>query len=100
MRLAEDHVRTYLADLLALRRRHAQGGLWLFGEAAGPTLLDAHAVPLLVRMLDNDRGDLVPAELQEYARNIKQLPEWDQVVHGRATQWNVGYGPVASLDPF
>ena len=81
----------------------AQGGdsLWLFGPNAGPTLLDAHTVPFIARLLDEkvNRHDLVPSKLQEYAARVMKLPEWDAVTHGRPTVWNASLGPVRELDP-
>lgn len=101
VQLAESQVKDHFSELLILYRAHGGGSLWLFGPDAGPTLLDAHAVPVIARLMDEKvkRHDLVPEKLQEYAKRVLELPEWDAVMHGRPTVWNASLGPVRDLNP-
>ncbi|ETS80556.1 hypothetical protein PFICI_08085 [Pestalotiopsis fici W106-1] len=73
-------------------------GPWIFGEAA--TVLDAHLVPLVARLLDCGRTDLVPDELQEYALAAMRGPEYQAVTHGRRTIWDVSLGHVGLMKDF
>lgn len=99
--LAENDARDFFARLLALYKAQGGDSPWLFGPDAGPTLLDAHTVPFIARLMDDKvkRHDLVPPELQEYATRVMKRPEWDAVTHGRPTVWNASLGPVRDLDP-
>ncbi|KAL2283260.1 hypothetical protein FJTKL_10136 [Diaporthe vaccinii] len=101
VQLAESQAQSYFSELLAIYQAHGGCSLWLFGPRVGPTLLDAHTVPVIARLLDErvKRHDLVPAKLQEYAIRVMMLPEWHSVMHGRPTVWNASLGPVRDLDP-
>ncbi|KAK7701011.1 hypothetical protein SLS64_010605 [Diaporthe eres] len=101
VQLAESQAQSYFSELLAIYQAHGGCSLWLFGPRAGPTLLDAHTVPVIARLLDErvKRHDLVPGKLQEYAIRVMRLPEWNSVMHGRPTVWNASLGPVRDLDP-
>lgn len=101
VQLAESQAKDYFSKLLAMYQAHGGGSLWLFGPDSGPTVLDAHAVPVIARLMDEKvkRHDLVPAQLQEYATRAMELPEWDAVMHGRPTVWNASLGPVRDLNP-
>lgn len=101
VQLAESQAKDYFSELLALYQANGGGSFWLFGPNAGPTLLDAHTVPVIARFMDEKvkRHDLVPAELQEYATRVMDLPDWDAVMHGRPTVWNASLGPVRDLTP-
>lgn len=101
LEFAEKQAQDYFSELLAIYQAHGGDPLWFFGPDAGPTLLDAHTVPFIARLMDEKvkRHDLVPAELQEYATRVLKLPEWDAVMHGRPTVWNASLGPVRDLDP-
>ncbi|OAA60070.1 Thioredoxin-like fold protein [Cordyceps fumosorosea ARSEF 2679] len=63
----------------------------------GPTVLDGHLVPFIVRLLDCKREDLVPEALQKYARKHAASPQWNRVMHGRPTRWNVSLGHVSDM---
>ncbi|CAN8106360.1 unnamed protein product [Discula destructiva] len=73
---------------------------WLLGQDAGPTLLDAHTVPFIARLLDArlKGDDLVPEKLREYAGRVMKRPEWDEVTRGRPTMWHVSFGHVHLMD--
>lgn len=98
---AERQARDYFSELLSIYKAHGGSSLWLFGPDAGPTLVDAHTVPFIARMMDEkvNRRNLVPSELQEYVSRVMELPEWDAVMHGRPTVYNASMGPVRELDP-
>ncbi len=68
---------------------------WIFGN--GPTVLDAHLVPFIIRRLDCNRDDLVPEALQEYAQKHAASVQWNYVMHGRPTMWNVSLGHVSDM---
>lgn len=99
--LAEKDARDFFARVLSLHKAQGGDSLWLFGPDTGPTVLDAHTVPFIARLMDDKvkRHDLVPPEIQEYATRVMRLPEWDAVTHGRPTVWNASLGPVRDLDP-
>lgn len=94
---AEEQARSLLAEVAGEYQSHGDGSLWLFGEAAGPTVLDAHIVPFITRLAESGRAALVPEELVQYAQHVRSLPEWDQVMHGRRTHWGIEYGHVRLL---
>lgn len=94
----ESKARDFIADLeQVLGQRSAGEGPWIFGNR--PTIIDAHATPLLARLLDVKRDDLVPDAGREYVRGVLATPEWDQVTHGRRTLWDVSLGHVADFNP-
>lgn len=41
----------------------------------------------------------MPEALKVYTESAKGGPEWDQVMHGRATVWSVAIGHVHLLHP-
>lgn len=82
---------------MALSNDNAEGSIWILGDDAGPTVLDAHLVPFIVRLLECGRGTLVPEKLQTYAKRITSFPSWLEVTHGRPTLWSVSIGHVHLL---
>ena len=109
MRVAEDKARRFFAGLAELLLPPAGDGAgdeedpasladapWLFGDA--PTVLDAHAVPFVARMLDVGRDALVPARVAAYARRVMARPEWQAVTHGRPTMWHPSMGRVHLME--
>ncbi|POS70335.1 hypothetical protein DHEL01_v211268 [Diaporthe helianthi] len=98
---AEKQARDFLSGVLSIYKSHGVDSVWLFGPDVGPTILDAHTVPFIARMVDEkvNRSSLVPAELQEYASRVMARPEWDAVMHGRPTVYDASMGPVRELDP-
>lgn len=91
--LAEGQARAFFTDVLSVATC-LDRSTWLFGDDAGPTVLDAHCVPFIARLLDSKESDLVPDELQAYAAKIMALPEWNDVTRGRPTHWNIKLGHV------
>ncbi len=72
--------------------------MWIFGDDVSPTLLDAHLVPFIARLLDAGREDLVPPVLKSYAAKVMETAEYQEVTRGRATLWNISYGHVHLLE--
>lgn len=65
---------------------------WLFG---GPTIIDAHAVPLISRLLERGRTELVPSAVEAYAKGAMESEEWKKTTHGRGTVFDPArYGHV------
>ncbi|RFU75034.1 thioredoxin [Trichoderma arundinaceum] len=93
----EDKARSYIEALDRALSEHSQGKLWVFGER--PTIVDAHATAMILRLIDVNRQDVLTERVQEYARGVSASEEWDEVTHGRTTLWNVSLGHVADLNP-
>ncbi|KAK3941168.1 hypothetical protein QBC46DRAFT_383393 [Diplogelasinospora grovesii] len=75
--------RVFLDECATLLTQGA-AGKWLFYER--PTMLDAHLVPFLARLLDLGRFDeIIPQPLREYAKRAMSEPEWESVMQGRST---------------
>lgn len=96
--LAEDRTRRFFVDIVNLFETHGNESLWIFGASVDATVLDAHIVPFIARLMDCERYDLIPDKLQKYASRVMALPEWRDVTHGRSTLWNVSIGHVHLLD--
>lgn len=58
---------------------------WLFNFDK-PSALDAHLVVFIARMMDINRGDLVPEALKGYAAKAMNGTEWKEVMQGRTTR--------------
>ncbi|KAH6888096.1 hypothetical protein B0T10DRAFT_67844 [Thelonectria olida] len=96
---AEERALDFMQELVEVlnQHHHSQGNKpWIFG--ARPTILDAHVTALAARLMDVDRADLLPDEVQEYARGVIASPEWRKVTNGRPTVWNESLGKVAEFD--
>ncbi|KAH7158063.1 hypothetical protein B0J13DRAFT_618105 [Dactylonectria estremocensis] len=89
---AEEMALEFMHDLVEVLKEHNRGGRWIFGDQ--PTILDAHVTTLAVRLMDVDRGDLLPEEVQVYARSVIATPEWYKVTSGRPTVWDDSLGKV------
>ncbi|KPM34294.1 hypothetical protein AK830_g12280 [Neonectria ditissima] len=70
---------------------------WIFGSRIGPTVLDSHLLPLILRCIDSDNAELVPPELRNWARAMAKGAAWQKVMHGRPTHWNPSLGPTADM---
>ncbi|KAH7019970.1 hypothetical protein EDB80DRAFT_212466 [Ilyonectria destructans] len=89
---AEAGALEFMHDLVEVFKEHNQGKTWIFGDQ--PTILDAHVAALAARLMDVDRGDLLPEEVQAYARSVIATPEWNRVTSGRPTVWDDSLGKV------
>lgn len=94
----EDKAQGFLQELdRALGEHNSPGQPWVFGEQ--PTIVDAHATAMILRLMDVNRREMLPERVQAYARAVSATEEWNEVAHGRTTLWNVSLGHVADLDP-
>lgn len=75
-----------------------EGDEWLFGKPVGPTILDAHLVPLITSLPDCGRQDLVPGILVAYAARVRSTGAWREATHGRPTMWDISIGHVADME--
>lgn len=89
---AEQQTRDLFQNVMKVYSSQAE---WIFGQT--PTVLDGHLVPFIVRLLDCQREDLIPEDLQTYAKRRAASPQWDLVMHGRPTMWNVSLGHVSDM---
>ncbi|KAI1046769.1 hypothetical protein LB505_011110 [Fusarium chuoi] len=70
---------------------------WTFGSDIGPTILDSHLLPFTLRCLEVGSDDLVPLELQHWAKAKEKSPSWQKVMHGKPTTYHPSMGPVAEM---
>ncbi|KAJ3497129.1 hypothetical protein NLG97_g2140 [Lecanicillium saksenae] len=89
---AENQTRTLFKNVSKIYRGEDN---WIFGK--NPTLLDGHLVPFIVRLLDCEREDLIPENLQNYAKRHAASPQWNRVMHAKPTRWNVSLGHVSDM---
>ncbi|CEJ88839.1 hypothetical protein VHEMI04866 [[Torrubiella] hemipterigena] len=94
---AETRANKFFETILYFHENRPHNSVWLFN---GPTVLDAHVVPFILRLMENGRVDMIPETLQRYAKDIQKLDVWNQVMHGRPTLWNPSIGHVRDLNPF
>lgn len=88
---AEDKTLKLLAKLEQILTQSASQSkppsLWLFGTAQA-TALDGHVVPLLARLLDVGRGDMLGSKesrLNAYLMGAYETEAWKEVMQGRTT---------------
>lgn len=97
---AEEQAHDFMQDLVEVLNDPAHRGKkkqpWIFGGR--PTILDAHVTVLAARLMDVDRTDLLPDEVQAYARGVMATPEWKKATAGRRTVWDESLGEVADFD--
>jgi hypothetical protein len=58
---------------------------WLFGSSAGPSALDGHLLPFIVRLMDAGRLDIIPEKLVAYATDLSKREQWQSVILGLPT---------------
>ncbi|KAF7587652.1 hypothetical protein BBP40_006908 [Aspergillus hancockii] len=92
-----DQARLLFSDVLVEYGKFNRGGIWIFGDDTGPTVLDAHIAAFIARLIDIHLEELVPSQMLMYAKSIMGLPEWNEVMRGRPTVWNPSLGPVDQL---
>ncbi|KAH8658333.1 hypothetical protein BX600DRAFT_468996 [Xylariales sp. PMI_506] len=80
---AETSAQALTAKLDAILRGHPKSG-WLFG-LEHPSALDAHVVVFIKRMLDVNRGGLIPEGVKAYAEAAMAGEAWNHVMQGRNT---------------
>ncbi|KAE8143734.1 hypothetical protein BDV38DRAFT_2190 [Aspergillus pseudotamarii] len=92
-----DQARHLLSEVVVEYEKVNPRGVWIFGNKTGPTVLDAHIVAFIARLIDIHLEDLVPPQLQTYAKAVMELPEWGTVMQGMPTVWNPSLGPIDQL---
>lgn len=93
-------LRAIFAEITGYREQSGVSGSeeeWTFGARVGPTVLDSHLVPLVLRCVEAGNAELVPPELQRWAEAKSKSPEWQKVMHGKPTMWDPSMGPVADM---
>ncbi|KPM45095.1 hypothetical protein AK830_g1451 [Neonectria ditissima] len=93
---AEEGALEFMHELVEVLKDHNRGMTWIFGNQ--PTILDAHVTALAARLMEVDREDLLPAEVQAYARSVIATPEWKRATGGRPTTWDDSLGKVSDFD--
>lgn len=95
---ARANLQTIFAEIVEHRTQSgASDGDWTFGNQVGPTLLDSHLLPLVLRCIDADNAELVPQVLQRWAAVQSTGAIWQKVMGGRPTHWNPSLGPVLEM---
>ena len=70
---------------------------WTFGSKGGPTVLDSHLLAFVLRCMDAGNDELVPEELQRWARVTAKGPSWEKVMHGKSTRYSPSMGPLEDM---
>ncbi|KAL1861021.1 hypothetical protein Plec18167_003696 [Paecilomyces lecythidis] len=95
---ARADLQAIFAEIIEYRRKSgASEGDWTFGNKVGPTVLDSHLLPLVLRCIEAGNGELVPQELQRWAEIKAKSPEWQKVMHGKPTTYHPSMGPVEDM---
>ncbi|KAJ5692302.1 hypothetical protein N7462_001725 [Penicillium macrosclerotiorum] len=93
-------LRDIFHEIIEHRRKNGASdteGDWTFGALVGPTVLDSHLLPLVLRCIEAGNADIVPQELQVWADVNVKSPAWQKVMHGRPTVWDPSMGPVEEM---
>ncbi|KIX06999.1 uncharacterized protein Z518_04975 [Rhinocladiella mackenziei CBS 650.93] len=67
----------------------SDGRVWIFGEATGPTALDAHTIVFIARLLDAGRANLIGDDMLQWGKKHLESKEWQGIVQGRPTLHNL-----------
>ena len=94
--IVEAKAEAFVMDLGEVLTQRQSEGPWIFGDR--PTIIDAHAAAMIIRLIDVKRTDFVPENVLEYARQVKATSQWQEVTLGRATNWDVSMGHAADLE--
>lgn len=97
---ANADLQAIFAEVLNQRRQSGAYGnadQWTFGSEVGPTVLDSHLLPLVMRCVEVGNAELVPQELQQWAAVKAKSPVWQKVMHGRPTRWAPSMGPTKDM---
>ncbi|KAK7913819.1 hypothetical protein PG985_011522 [Apiospora marii] len=73
---------------------------WTFGWRVGPTALDAHLLPLVLRCVEVGHDDLPTQDLKTWANAMARSPAWQKTMHGGPTVWDPSMGPVEEMQKF
>lgn len=102
----EEKARNFISHISRLTSLHSG----LSGESAEteshnfifsgqPTVLDAVATTLFVRLMDVGRENLLDETTKAYTLRMKDTEQWKRTTHGRRTVWDASIGKVAELNP-
>ncbi|KKK27375.1 hypothetical protein ARAM_002286 [Aspergillus rambellii] len=91
------HTKAFLSEVAKQHHEFSDGGTWIFGDGTGPTVLDAHVVAFIARLIDINLVELVPPQLLPFVETIMALPEWEDAMKGRPTVWSASLGPIEKL---
>jgi len=70
---------------------------WTFGPNVGPTVLDSHFLPAVLRCIEAGSTELVPEELQRWSETMSKSPSWLKVMHGMPTRYDPSMGPIEDM---
>ncbi|KAH8812213.1 hypothetical protein F5884DRAFT_855513 [Xylogone sp. PMI_703] len=75
----------FFSNIIDIRESLGKGSSWIFGDEIGPTLLDAHTIPLIARLYDADNEELMDERIKAYGRPIMNSDVYNEVMQGRPT---------------
>ncbi|PCH02001.1 Hypothetical protein PENO1_034860 [Penicillium occitanis (nom. inval.)] len=97
---ARSDLQTIFAEVVEHRKRSGAFGNpneWTFGPKVGPTVLDSHFLPVVLRCIEVGSAELVPEELQRWSETMSKSPSWLKVMHGKPTRYDPSMGPVEDM---
>jgi hypothetical protein len=82
---AEQNAQVFLDNISKLfENRKDKDSPWLLGTHA-PTVLDAHAIPFLARLVDLGRSAMLDETLESYTTTAFETNEWQNVTRSGKT---------------
>lgn len=100
MAKARTDLQAIFAEIMEHRRRSGASddeAEWTFGAQVGPTVLDSHLLPLVLRCIEAGNAELVPQDLRRWAGVKADSAVWRKVMHGKPTRWDPSMGPVQDM---
>jgi hypothetical protein len=97
---ARSELQTIFAEVVEHRKQSGAFGKhneWTFGPKVGPTVLDSHFLPVVLRCIEVGSAELVPEELQRWSETMSKSPSWLKVMHGKPTMYDPSMGPVEDM---
>ena len=70
MNKARTDLKAIFEEIMEHRKQSGAAGNeedWTFGAQVGPTALDSHLLPFVLRLIECDNAELIPQELQRWA---------------------------------
>ncbi|OTB00679.1 hypothetical protein M426DRAFT_26284 [Hypoxylon sp. CI-4A] len=96
-----DDLQAILAEIAEHRRQSGASkndAEWTFGSHVGPTVLDSHFLPVVLRCMEVGYAKYVPDELQRWAVVLEKSATWQKVMHGRPTKYDPSMGPIEEME--
>lgn len=75
--------------MLGVKDTLGNNSLWIFGDDIGPTLLDAHTVPLVARLYDAGNDELMDGRIKEYGKCLMESDVYNEVMESRPTLYHL-----------